>query len=124
METKLTIFKVCPNCGSTEYLENYPTPGATACVACMHEMTEIPLKELSYYPESMNCSSCEKEKEQVETLYEDDFVLVIKCRTCKKIEGYCLDPESQYNNEDLDESYFSGKDIAKAKKEGKFTIEI
>ena len=125
MITTLNEFTLCPHCGSIEYLENYPTPGISSCTKCGHEIVKIPLKELPENDiDSQSCPFCGKESEQIETLYEDDFVLVFKCKNCKKLEGYRNDPDSKYNLEDgLDESYFSGKDVAIARKEGKYTLD-
>ena len=47
MTEKNFEFKLCPDCGSTEYMENYPTPGTSICDDCGHEITSIALKELN-----------------------------------------------------------------------------
>ncbi len=125
MTNDLNEFTLCPNCGSTEYIEDYPTPGTSLCEECGHEIIKVPLKELRENDiDSQNCPFCGKESEQIETLYEDDFVLVFKCKNCKKLQGFKNTSDSKYYlNEGLDESYFSSKDVARAKKEGKYTLD-
>ncbi|MGA3288753.1 MAG: hypothetical protein ABSD42_00740 [Candidatus Bathyarchaeia archaeon] len=39
MSEKSLEFKLCPSCGSTEYIENYPAPGVSICEECGHEVT-------------------------------------------------------------------------------------
>ena len=66
MITTMNEFTLCPHCGSTEYLENYPAPGISACTKCGHEVTKIPLKEMSEEEIlKQNCPFCGKEGEEV-----------------------------------------------------------
>ena len=89
MQMNLTEFRLCPNCGSTEYLENYPTPGFLICGICTQRTIKIPLTEMTEEEiYATNCSSCGKEGEDGETLFENDKVVVFKCKKCGTIDGY------------------------------------
>ena len=89
MITTMNEFTLCPHCGSTEYLENYPAPGISACTKCGHEVTKIPLKEMSEEEIlKQNCPFCGKEGEEDDTLFDDYNIMVFKCKGCGKLDGY------------------------------------
>lgn len=121
MITSLNEFIICPNCGSAEYLENYPVPGTSICAKCAHEITKIKLKEVledDIYLQ--NCPFCGKEGEEGDTLFEEDHVIVYKCKGCGKLIGYRIALYPIYDpTKEFDENAFSGKAVAIAKKEGK-----
>lgn len=127
MTTDLTEFTVCPNCGSTKYLENYPTSGTSTCTECMHEITKVtlsktlPKKELS----KQNCPYCGRKYDEDDNLFYDGDVTVFKCQGCGKLKGYKIVFGYEYKyagNEEFDESAFSGKAVAIAKKEGRYIL--
>jgi transcription initiation factor TFIIIB Brf1 subunit/transcription initiation factor TFIIB len=118
----LTEFRICPNCGSTENLENYPTPGNSMCGKCSHRTVKIPLTEMKedqIY--SQDCTFCGKEGEDGDTLFENDNVVVFKCKKCGTIDGYKINQEPDYFDSGNDEPYdgsYSFKTIKTAEKEG------
>ena len=96
MIEKIHELKLCPVCGSTEYMENYPTPDTAICEDCGHQITSIVLKEVSEEIEEQffakrKCSSCEAEDPTEKPLFDDlSFfrVVVYKCKACGKLNGY------------------------------------
>jgi hypothetical protein len=125
MTTNLQEFRLCPNCGDTQFIENYPTVGTSTCTDCGYEIVTVPLNEMSKKDvRSQNCFFCGKESNQVETLYADDFVLVFKCKSCGKLRGYTstLNP---YGDEELcNDDDYKAMDRAVARKEGKYVVDM
>lgn len=126
MQMNLTEFRLCPNCGSTENLENYPTPGNSMCGKCSHRTVKIPLTEMKkdeIY--ATNCTFCGKEGEDGDTLFENDNVVAFKCKKCGTIDGYKINREPDYFDSGNDEPYdgsYSYETIKTAEKEGSFNI--
>ena len=90
MTADLTNLIICPDCGSTEYMENYPAVGKKLCIECGHESVEIKLKTIgSPYELLKECPFCGKEREKGAPLHEDEFTIVYKCKKCGKLAGYC-----------------------------------
>jgi len=115
-------FRICPNCGSTGYMEGYPVTGKRTCTKCGHENTKIKLKVIKTEREIMDqCPFCGKEGEEDDTLFENDDTVIFKCKKCGKLDGYIyvfLDfPE--YPDEISDRSYAT-LSVEIAKQEGKF----
>jgi hypothetical protein len=120
MSDKTLEFKICGHCGSTTYLEDYPVTGTTICAKCAHEIIKIPLREL---PEEeiiqQPCPFCGKEGEEGDTVFDDDKIIVFKCKGCGKLDGYRIALEPTYaSNEDLGDGDYNGKAVAIAKREG------
>jgi hypothetical protein len=114
-------FILCPKCGSTDYLENYPTQGNSTCTKCGHQATPLMLKviqeELEGIPSA--CSSCGKEDENSSPFFSSRDKVVYKCKACGKLDGYLLLPVV-FNYEDgIDDNRFDGKSLRQAKTEGK-----
>jgi transcription elongation factor Elf1 len=87
--TSLNEFTICPNCGSPEYMENYPTSGTSICAKCAHEIIKIPLKEMSEEDIlKQNCPFCGKEGEEDDTVFDKNNIMVFKCKGCGKLDGY------------------------------------
>ena len=119
MTEKILELKLCPNCGSTEYMENYPTPGTSICDDCGHEITSIVLKELKrtlskYFFARRKCSSCGLQDPAEESLL-DDFsffrVVVYKCKRCGKLDGYRIVPKPGAYNEEQMMEILAGKQL-------------
>ena len=82
-------FVICPNCSSSGYIEDSPALGKQGCAECGHESEKIRLKIIDDEKEiSDTCPFCGKEGEEDDTLYEDDDILVFKCKKCGKLDGY------------------------------------
>lgn len=121
MQMNLTEFRLCPNCGSTENLENYPTSGISICGKCNHRTIKIPLTEMTedaIY--TQDCTSCGKEGEEDDTLFENESVVVFKCKKCGTIDGYQIinEPDDYSGNEDPYDGNYNYKTIKTAEKEG------
>jgi ribosomal protein L37AE/L43A len=59
--------KICPNCGSTRYLEDYPVVGVSICEKCGHEVTSTPVKKVDEEIEEnifskRTCRGCGREQ--------------------------------------------------------------
>jgi len=136
MNEKSFEFKLCPSCGSTEYVENYPTPGVSICEECGHEVASIMLKEIQEPDEEAaslkeSCPFCGA-KNQTEDdnvfFYDGSFninhveITVFKCVACGKLNGYRILPRTFSETElQLNEEDFSGETVAIAKTEGRST---
>jgi len=82
-------FVICPHCSFSGYIEDYPTLGEQVCAECGHESEKIRLKIIDDEKEiSDTCPFCGKEGEEDDTFFEDDDILVFKCKKCGKLDGY------------------------------------
>lgn len=89
MSDKSLEFKICAYCGSTEYLEDYPTSGITICAKCANEINKIVLREMVEDDILVqHCPFCGKEGEEGDTLFDDDNIMIFKCKGCGKLDGY------------------------------------
>jgi len=89
MKTDPIEFGVCPNCGSTEYMEDYPVKGKRVCIQCGHENVEIELKIVETWQGILdNCPFCGKEGEEDDTLFEKYDIVIFRCKKCGKLDGY------------------------------------
>jgi hypothetical protein len=89
MNDKSLELSICPKCGSTEYFENFPAPGLSICVECGQEITRIQLREMAEEEIiQQNCPFCGKEGEEDDTLFDEENILVYKCKRCGKLDGY------------------------------------
>jgi DNA-directed RNA polymerase subunit RPC12/RpoP len=89
MDDKSLELRICPKCGSTEYLENFPAPGLSICAECGQEtilihLREMPEEEIIQQP----CPSCGKEGEEDDTLLDQVIIIVYKCKRCGTLYGY------------------------------------
>ncbi len=81
--------EICPNCGSTEYLNNYPYPGTQICIKCGSTPKKTKLKTIQYNEEIPNqCSHCGAERQEDDTLFEEYHIIVFKCKTCGELDAY------------------------------------
>jgi len=112
-------FIICSNCSSREYIENYPAVGKQICTKCGHESEKINLKIIEDPNEILDeCPFCGKEGEGDNTFFEDDEILIFKCKKCGKLDGYRFIDISDfdYDSDDMHDSF----SIKIAKNEGKF----
>ena len=120
-EDNLAQFTLCPKCGSTNCLENYPTQGTSICTTCGHQATALMLKviqeELEGIPSA--CPSCGKEDENSSPFFSSRDKVVYKCKACGKLDGYFLLPFIFSSEDDINDSTFDGESVANAKTEGK-----
>ena len=117
----LAQFTLCPKCGSTDYLENYPTQGKSICTKCGHQATPLMLKVIQEDFEGIPsaCSSCGKEDEKALPFFEAGDKVVYKCKACGKLDGYLLLPITFSSEIGIYDNTFDGKSLAQAKAEGK-----
>ncbi len=109
-------FGICPHCGSTEYIENYPSLGKRVCTQCGHESEKITLKFIEKDEELFDtCYFCGTEGDEDDPFFEDDDILIFKCKKCGKLNGYNF-PELMYGFEHTHDSL----SIKIAKNEGAF----
>ena len=122
MEDKSLEQKLCPNCGSTEYIEDYPTQGKSTCEECGHEVVSINLEviveKIEEDQETFLCPSCGKRNRTEKALLNDGETIVRKCKTCGKLYGYRILPSAFWDDEELNDNDFDRKAVAIAKKEG------
>ena len=122
MQMNLSKFTLCPECGSTERLENYPSSGVSVCGKCGHRAITISLTEMredKVYDQV--CSFCGAEGEDDDTLFENESVVVFKCKKCGTIDGYFITEEPLDRDRPGDEPYdlnFSREAIEIAQSEG------
>jgi len=112
-------FRICPNCGSTDCIEDYPVKGKRLCVKCGHESVRMELKIVGAGQQILdNCPFCGKEGEEDDTLFEKDGIVVFRCKKCGKLDGYKFPDFLEY-----DPTFGRGHDslsVKIAKQEGKF----
>ena len=122
MQMNLSKFTLCPECGSTEHLENYPSSGVSVCGKCGHRAITISLTEMredKVYDQV--CSFCGAEGEDDDTLFENESVVVFKCKKCGTIDGYFITEEPLDRDRPGDEPYdanFGREAIEIAQSEG------
>lgn len=115
MENSTDFIDICPNCGSTQCLENYPVPGKCICVKCGHESIRTKL----LMGETNVCHSCGEEVDK-DTVLQNEDILILKCKKCGRSESYTYpsDFEGFYYDEPTDNSYNS-LTVKIAEQEGK-----
>lgn len=119
MQMNKTEFRLCPKCGSTESLEDYPAPGMSICVKCGAELIKIPLTEISedrIYEQ--DCSFCGAEGEEGDDLFDNGFVVVYKCKKCGTIDGYSVVKQAYDSGDSSYDGNYSYETIKIAQKEG------
>ena len=122
MDEKLDQMKICPNCGSTDYFEDYPVVGVSICEICGHEVTSIPLEEVDEELEERLfskriCRSCGRDQTDDLLLNSERFV-VFKCEGCGRLEAYRIIPMAIHCGVDISDAAFSSETAAIAKQEG------
>lgn len=129
MITKLTKFSLCPNCGSTLYRKDYPVAGQKTCDICKNQIVEIKLKHIQSDEEFLdNCPFCGKEGEEDDTLFEEDDIIIFKCKQCKRLDGYRFIDEddnqiySTWDFEDLTDGNYDPLQVKIASKEGGYVF--
>ncbi len=112
---------LCPACGSKNHLENYPVQGSSTCVDCGHEVTSVALNVIQEDLEDIPsiCTSCGKDNEVEEPIFDEGTKVVYKCTACGKLDGYLLLPPTFQENEVLNDIEFDGLSVIIAKTEGK-----
>jgi transcription initiation factor TFIIIB Brf1 subunit/transcription initiation factor TFIIB len=89
METQNEEFEICSNCGSRNFLKDYPSPGKEICGKCGHEITKIKLKNIETKQQIADqCPFCGKEGEPDDALFETTIIRIFKCKGCGKLDGY------------------------------------
>jgi len=97
--------EICPNCGSTEFLNNYPNPGNNICIKCGHEPIKLKLKLIGYWEElPQKCPFCNIDNKQNDIVFENTLTIIYKCSNCGKLDGYII-LESEYPSEPNDNQY-------------------
>lgn len=120
MKTDPTEFGICPNCGSPEYMEDYPVAGKRVCIKCGHEDVKVKLKIIETEKEILdNCPFCGKEGEEDDTLFEKDDIIVFRCKKCGKLDGYKFFDFSG-GGYDYDDVKYDSLSAKIAKQEGRF----
>lgn len=126
MITSLTKLSICPNCGSTQYLADYPAVGQKTCTKCSHPSTDVELKPLKNSDDPLeNCPFCGKEGGDDDTLFENNHVLIYKCKQCGKLDGYKFlddEEETDWDPEELNDEDRNPLQVKIARKEGHFIL--
>ena len=132
MDEKSFEFKVCPSCGSAEFIEDYPAPGVLICEECGREVASVVLKVIQEAEEETvisesACPFCgaknQTEDENIlfsfsEANFRSGEILVFKCRVCGKLDGYRILPITFAIDDEVNEGNFDRKAVAIAKTEG------
>ena len=130
MSEKSNEFRLCPSCGSTEYVENYPILGVSICEECGHEVASIVLKVIQDAEEENvlskdTCPFCgaKNQTEDDNELFSDGsfngvWTTVYKCGVCGKLNGYRILPPTFAFPEEVNEEGFNLKTVERAKREG------
>lgn len=117
METQNEEFKICSNCGSREFLENYPSPGKEICAKCGHEITKIKLKIIKTEQQIADqCPFCGKEKEHDDIFFEMGIITIFKCKGCGKLDSYVC--YSVVDLDHIDDRSYDPKSVKIAQQEG------
>jgi Zn ribbon nucleic-acid-binding protein len=118
--TELTKVAICPKCGSADYLEDYPTLGKRTCGDCGHEIADITLKPvLGFNGIPKSCPSCGPSSKRKDIAYDfDEYVQVLKCQQCGKLEGYKIINIYDTTHQVYDKQH-SGLTVKIAENEGK-----
>jgi len=126
MDEKLDQMKICPNCGSTIYFEDYPVVGVSICEKCGHEVTSIPVEEVdeeieeNIYSKRI-CRACGKNQTD-DLLLDSESIVVFKCKGCGQLDAYRISPITISFEEDISDAAYSNKAAAIAKKEGHLVL--
>ncbi len=96
MDEKLDQMKICPNCGSTRYFEDYPVLGVSICELCGHEVTSTPVKEVDEEIEERFfskriCRACGRDQTD-DLLLDSERIVVFKCKGCGQLDAYRISP--------------------------------
>jgi hypothetical protein len=124
MSDKHVEFTVCPVCGSTECLLDYPAVGSSTCLKCGHETVTFVLRVVQedawekLFGAGYVCPSCDGKDESDKFFYEDNDVVISKCEACGKLEGFRVLPMTGLGSEWLKDGDFEEKSVIRAKKEG------
>jgi hypothetical protein len=112
---------ICPNCGSTNYLPDYPTPGQKMCTDCFREIINLKINPENYVPDK--CPSCGDKDIYWIRDEETDTFAVMKCEKCSKIAGYTKPNfQDDYSIAEVDDGYYGSFEVKLARKEGKPVI--
>ena len=114
-------FKICPSCGSTEYLEDYPVKGRTLCAKCGGKIVAINLKTIKTEQEILDqCPFCGKEGQEDDTLFENDYTVIYKCTRCGRLDGYSFPAGSEvYDDGFISDVKYDTLSVKIAEQEGK-----
>jgi hypothetical protein len=122
MDEKSDQMKICPNCGSTRYFEDYPVLGVSICEICGHQVTSTPVKEVDEEIEERVFSKCIcrvcGRNQTDDLLLDSERLVVFKCKGCGQLDAYRISPIAISFNEDIYDAAYSSKAAAIAKKEG------
>jgi hypothetical protein len=122
MDEKPDQMKICPNCGSTSYFEDYPVLGVAICEICGHEVTSTPVVDADEEIEERIYSKCICPvcgKNQTEDLLLDgERLVVFKCKGCGHLDAYRISPMTISFDDDFYDGAYGSKAAAVAKKEG------
>jgi transcription initiation factor TFIIIB Brf1 subunit/transcription initiation factor TFIIB len=124
----MEIIELCLNCGSDDYIEDYPEHGRNTCNNCGQETGKIKLT-LKGLKDGVpkNCSNCRKKMEDEDIFFEklyDQFVhnqiVVIKCTKCGSLFGHRVFDDSGDDYELYDDDSYDGLSVKIAGKEGRY----
>ena len=126
MDEKSDQMKICPNCGSTRYFEDYPVLGVSICEKCGHEVTSTPVKEVDEEIEEnifskRICRACGRDQTD-DLLLDSERIVVFKCKGCGQLDAYRISPIAISFDEDIYDAAYSNKAAAIAKKEGHIVL--
>ena len=97
--------------------------GLSICADCGRDVACVPLKVISENMEeellckNYVCPHCNS-KNDSDDLLNDEGIVVLKCNTCSKLDGFRILPMTLAGEEALNDGDFDGKAVAWAKEDG------
>ena len=115
MMTTSSEIPICPNCGSIDYLPDYPTAGQKTCTKCGREIINAKLRTVKNAGEIQdNCPFCGSAETDIIRDEEEEDIVVYKCIKCGKLDGYRTYDDNQevydsYERSEVEYSPFRAK---------------
>ncbi len=117
MEMQLKEIRLCPNCGSTDYIPDYPEPGLGICTECGKEIIKLIPENISVTERCPACNS--KDFDWIRSEDNEEFI-AFKCN-CGKVSCYKRESTDHgyISSDDVDDDNWSSLGIKIAQQEGK-----
>jgi hypothetical protein len=118
--------KLCPKCGSTNYMKNYPSPDTSLCLGCGGTSIETVkltvTQEDNLFDDSL-CPFCNQKDDDQEVILDESETgdtTVLKCNNCGKLYGFKILSATGLDDENIDDGDFGSEACEFAKDEGTF----
>ncbi|MDQ1279565.1 MAG: hypothetical protein QG670_827 [Thermoproteota archaeon] len=114
------VLEICPRCGSTDYIKDYPEQGRDVCENCGSDIKKVPLVEKDDEEELPdNCPLC-GEKLEEDPLCNWSDMYIEKCGKCGNLVGYrFLGDDDWFDDPFADDDRYDSLQVEIAGQEGK-----